>query len=99
MTVEQLVLIEQPPKLTGRQADALQHLKAAGPEGITGSELGRALGVSEQWAKSNGLQVLKALKAKGLVEQKRGGIWRAIGATTPADDGVMPRGMTDEIPY
>lgn len=92
---EQLELIAQEPRLTTRQAEALAHLQAAGHEGITGAELGQAMGVRPDYAKSNGLQWLKALKTRGLAEQKRGGIWRAIGAV----DNTLANGQTDEIPF
>lgn len=84
----QLALIAPEPRLTDRQADALQHLKAAGADGLTGTQLGTLMGVGPTYAKANGLAWLRALKRKGLCEQKRGGVWRAIGdaqTKTPED--------------
>jgi hypothetical protein len=100
---QQLPLIEAPPKLTERQARALAFIQACGTDGATATETGRHLGATEMWAKSSGLEVSRALKKKGLVRQRKGGIWVATNPTS--DTGNIPElapGMlphNQELPY
>lgn len=96
---EQLALL--PPKLTDRQARALGILRAAGPDGMTGEDLGTEFGASFRWAKSTGLELARALKRKGYVRQARGGIYVALDAE-PAKAQDVPSGMLrddEEIPF
>lgn len=94
--MSQLELLPQAPTLTPRQTEALAFLRSCGTDGCTGYELGVAMGVRPDYAKSNGLQWLRALKRKGMARQLKGGIWRAVDAK---DDGKLPPGMTDQVPY
>lgn len=54
--------------LTNRQKTVLE---AIGPDGITAHEAGIAAGAGPAWARTNGLEVLRALKARGLVVERR----------------------------
>lgn len=76
--------------LTDRQTRALEIVQAAGVDGLTAFELGIHF-TSEQYARGTGLQLARALKKRGLVRQRRGGVYVAVNA--------RPAGMTDEIPY
>lgn len=108
----QLQLVDTPvePKLTPRQARALEHVHAAGAAGIHPDELGALLhaeyrkhGVDERchFCGATGISILKALRKKGLAKYRRGtvdrpGYWYPVGA---AKRDEMPPGMTDEIPF
>lgn len=84
-----------PRPLTDRQATALQHLKDAGREGLSGAELGKLMGSGPRYAKSDGLGLLRALKAKGHALQGARGMWRAVDLadeTSGASFGEFPEG-------
>lgn len=69
-----------PRALTDRQATALEHLKDAGRDGLGGTELGKLMHghTGCRFCKSTGLELLRALKAKGHARQGRGGAWFAV---------------------
>jgi hypothetical protein len=92
----QLELLEQEPRpLTPRQRQALEHLKAAGPDGLTAHELGVALYGHRPEARSWGTSAAQALRKRGLACQRgRPRVWVAVGVPTPD-----PPGMSTEIPY
>jgi hypothetical protein len=89
-----------PPILPERQAFVMEQLHAHAEDGLAADEVGAMLharrdkhdaGVRCQWCSSEGQSVLRALRKKGLVRRKRGGLWLALergeeGA--PAHDGV-----------
>jgi hypothetical protein len=54
--------------LTDRQKTVLD---AIGRDGITAHEAGLAAGANPAWARTNGLEILRALKARGLVVERR----------------------------
>lgn len=98
-------LFTPPPadgRLTPRQTLVLT-LAQHQPAGITATDAGTALhadtcrwcrdGQPCKYAASAGLEVLRALKKKALVKQRRGGIWQA---TRPIDNGPDP--STDPFP-
>jgi hypothetical protein len=75
----QLTLFDEHPRLTDRQAYALDLTRAAGPEGLPADELGALLceirgrhpaGGRCEWDAQNGLHVLRALREKGLVRYR-----------------------------
>lgn len=82
-------------RLTDRQERALTYIQETGTQGARPHAIGLAVGATETWAKTTGLEIARALKKKGYVRQKRGHIFIAIDA----QDTVMPPGMTDEIPF
>jgi hypothetical protein len=68
-----------PQPLTDRQEMALSFLKEAGRDGLTGEELGRlVLGGPNRYAKSTGLELLKALKKKGHARETKGKVFVAL---------------------
>lgn len=77
---DQLQLVEEPPApLTERQKQALDHLKAAGPDGLTAAELGEALYGERPEARSWGNTAAQALRRKGLAVQRgRARVWVAL---------------------
>jgi hypothetical protein len=91
----QLELLEQEPRpLTERQQQALNHLKAAGPDGLTAHELGEALYGPRPEARSWGQAAAQALRKRGLAAQRgRPRVWVAVGVPTPD-----PPGMSRELP-
>lgn len=95
----QLTLIPTEPRLTDRQAFALNHVLHAGPDGVTADEIG-ALWCAQKGIHSpddrcvhdgqSGQQLLRSLEAKGLVRYRRArgqrpGGWFATG-TDPEPD-------------
>lgn len=54
--------------LTDRQRRILESIPR---DGITAYEAGKLLGASDMFARSNGIQVLTALKKRGLVVERR----------------------------
>lgn len=106
MTAAQLALVEVPatPKLTPRQTRALEHVRAAGTAGIHADELGAILHAEYRkhssegrcrWCGATGQDILKALKAKGLVRYRRGsgylpGAWLAVDAQDAKPSGMLP---------
>lgn len=86
----------QPKELTDLQHQALEHVRQAGHDGIRPAELGAAMGSGPMYARSNGTQLLHALKKKGWVEQRRMGgqmVFVAIDAPTGDDFGEFPKGF------
>lgn len=76
-----------PPILPKRQAFVIEQLHAHAEDGLAADEVGAMLharrdkhdaGVRCQWCSSEGTSVLKALRKKGLVVRRRGGMWRAL---------------------
>lgn len=105
------------PELTERQQHALQLLQHAGRAGLTVDEVGAAWCAHRgkhsddtrcAWCGQNGRDVLKALRRKGKVKQRRDGTgtWYALEgvvepepATGPAPS-YRPDGTVDDgIPY
>lgn len=78
-------------RLTGRQQAALACVKAAGLDGVTAYDVGKALGAPDAFARSTGRDLLKALKRAGHVRQRRGGVWQAVDARV--------RGMSEDIGF
>jgi hypothetical protein len=86
----------EPPAAEGnlkpRQQAVLDRARQAGRDGISAEDAGTVLHALRKcrwcergtclYLKSEGRDVLKALKAKDLVTEHRGGVWRAVGATT-----------------
>lgn len=112
--VEQLALVPAPPKLSDRQQAALDALKAAGYDGLHTDELGAIVhsfslkhgaAMRCEWCGAAGQEVGKALRAKGLAQQRRrrlpGGdlvvVWTTAGKLERVEG--MPPGMTDRIPF
>ena len=107
-TVNQRTLVDVPatPKLTPKQAKALEFLRDAGQDGVTPDELGalmHAWGLSHpadercQFCRSRGSELLRALRKKGVARQRRVDgrtFWQAVDL--PVE---RPRGMSDEVPY
>lgn len=101
----------EPKKRTDRQELVLQAVQRAGIDGIDAADAGAILCARRgrhsaddrcQWDGMNGKGVLEELRAKGLVVYRRAkgslpGAWITAGEIP--DDGRMPPGMTDEIPY
>jgi hypothetical protein len=108
----QLALIDvaAQPRLTDRQQHALQTIQQAGWAGLHTDELGahihdwqRKHSSDEtcEWCATSGLEVGRALRAKGLVQQRRR---KAPGGDTVmvwTVSGRLPRASSDsnEIPY
>ena len=85
-----------PPKLTERQELALKIVQEH--ELITPVELGLRMGPSMAYATSNGVGLLKALRKKGLVRQRRIDgrmVWEPAGAAKKPD----PSNQGREIPF
>ena len=92
------------PELTDRQQHALQLLQHAGRAGLTVDEVGAAwcerrgkhsADTRCTWCGQNGRDVLKALRRKGKVKQRRdgSGTWYALEGLVepePADRGEIP---------
>lgn len=91
MTDQQLALVDVPPKLTDRQQHAHDALQAAGAEGLHPEEVGAILCEHAgrhnrddrcRYDGANGLDVLCALRAKGLARYRgRLRVWQS--ASTP----------------
>ena len=82
----------QPQLLTNRQAVGLSFLRDAGHDGLRPQELGELMfGQPSRYAKSTGLDLLKALKKKGHARQTRGGIYIAL-ELAPEPLGDLPEG-------
>ena len=94
MTADQLTLVDVPavPKLTERQQRALDLLEQAGYDGLTSDDLGAKMhqhGDDDrcQFCGSTGNELGRALRSKGLVQQRRrrapGGdhymVWTVVG--------------------
>jgi uncharacterized protein YjhX (UPF0386 family) len=60
-----------PATLTDRQRQALEYVRRADRQ-VHPAEVGLHVGTSVAWATNNGLDVLRALKAKGLVTERAG---------------------------
>lgn len=86
-------------KLTPRQKLALDAIRYAGWDGISSYDLGCALGGSTHWAATAGVEVGKALRRKGLVQQRRRGermVWTVAGALErpgAPHPGELPEGF------
>ena len=98
--MKELTLFTPPPRqpedLTEIQAEALNHVRAACHDGIRPYELGKAMGSGEMYARSNGAALLKALKKKRWVEQRRMGgqmVFVAVDAPSGDDIGQFPEGF------
>lgn len=80
MTDQQLALIDPPPeKLSARQQQALDHLRHAGPDGLTAHELGTLLYGHRPEARSWGNTAAQALRRKGrAVQRGRARVWVAL---------------------
>jgi hypothetical protein len=105
---DQLQLVDVPavPKLTDRQQAALRLITAAGWDGLTSDELGAHFHRHDpddrcQWCGATGLELGRALRAKGLARQRRrqapGGdhymVWTVAGDLRkphPADTTEIP---------
>lgn len=115
-TPVQLALVDLPvaPKVTPRQARALELVTAAGSLGIHADELGAHLHAEYgkhraearcMFCGQTGQSILVALKKKGLVRYRRGnqarpGYWQAVDA--PEAAVPTPAGMladTEPIPF
>lgn len=106
--MNQRTLIDVPvtPKLTERQSFALAFLRGTGTTGLKPGTLGRLIHIRAgrhgddrpcDWCASTGLELLRALRAKGVARQRlvEGRmVWQAT--ELPPE---MPSGMSDEIPY
>jgi len=96
VTDAQLELVpKQPAPLTDRQQRALDAIRRAGHEGLSGWDIGDAIGEHPLYCRANGVRLARALKARGLVRQRKGGLYVAI-------DPGPPRGMlpdTEAIPF
>lgn len=94
-----------PVGLTDRQATAYAALVRAGDDGMSGDEIGAVLHAAAghhhidgrcQWCSTSGLEVLRALRRKGLVRSRRHGLWTALAEggrdapTTSGDHGRPP---------
>lgn len=93
MTLVEVKPIPEPPRpLTNLQAEALQHLQAAGRDGLSPLALGKLMGSAPLYQHSSGIGLLKALKKKGHARLTRGGIYVAL---------ELPpvRAFHDEIPF
>jgi len=92
--VKELTLFTPPPAqpraLTEHQQEALEHVRQAGQEGIRAQELGEAIGAAPLHRTSAGTGLLKALKKKGWVTQRKGAVYVAIDAPTGDDFGHIP---------
>lgn len=96
----QLVAIPATPVLTARQQTAYDAIQQAGSDGLATDELGALLhrhGRDDrcEWCPRTGLEVGRALRAKGLVRQRRrrapGGdsymVWTVAGKVARPDPG------------
>ncbi|HEX4521061.1 MAG TPA: hypothetical protein VH063_15880 [Gaiellaceae bacterium] len=79
-----------PRSLTDHQAEAFEHVREAGHDGIRADELGRLIGSAPLHCRQNGLSLLQALKKKGWVRQTKGGVYVAIELPTGDDFGEIP---------
>lgn len=96
MTDTQLALVDvaaAPRPLTDRQTQALEHLQAAGRDGLTGVQLGRLMGAAPLYTHSTGLELARALKKKGHARQTTGGVYIALQLAPP------PAPSPDDIPF
>lgn len=88
-----------PGPLTDKQARALEIVKAAGTEGVTGAQLGfRYHGHATHpcdFCQTTGLSYLRALKKKHHVRQTKGGVFIAIDLPDPKAhlQGSFPEGF------
>lgn len=103
----------KPRPLTDRQETILTAVAHTGHAGLTTDECGAlAHGLKEgKWAhgpddrclycSKDGRAILLALHARGLVRYRAGKlkIWQLADLPAAEDDGVLPSGMTDEIPF
>lgn len=92
--MKELTLFTPPPQtpdpLTNRQAEALDHLKTAGPDGLTSDQLGELIGAPPLHRRSTGHNLLRALKKKRHATERRGGVFVAVDAPTGDDFGEIP---------
>lgn len=84
--------------LTDRQQRAYRAILAAGYDGITSENLGAAVGAQPDWQKTAGSEVGKALRRKGLVQQRRRDgrmVWTRVGKLSRAGerDYELPGGF------
>jgi hypothetical protein len=107
--VNEPTLFPLPPadgNLTERQSFALDKLRAQLPDGLTADELGALLcerrgkhdaGIRCTWCASAGREVLSALRDRGLVRRRRGGLWLSLAQGAEKPPKHDPR--TAPIPY
>jgi hypothetical protein len=100
----QLELLEQELRpLTPRQQAVLDALQRAGQDGLLPAEAGAIVhmaqgrhgpGLGCRWCPTAGLEILRALRKRGLARQRgRPRVWVAVGVPTPD-----PPGMSSELP-